>query len=77
MKTYSTDSAGRLCLGKQFANKNFIFKLNEHGSIDLTPVKIIPEREAWLYENKTALNAVNKGLKQAKQGKGKPLSLKK
>ena len=30
--------------------------------------RIIPEREAWLYENRTALAAVRKGLAQARAG---------
>jgi hypothetical protein len=31
--------------------------------------RVIPEREAWLYENSTALAAVRRGLKQARSGK--------
>jgi hypothetical protein len=28
--------------------------------------RVIPERESWLYENSTALDAVRRGLKQAR-----------
>ena len=31
--------------------------------------RVIPEREAWLYENKEALAAVRNGLAQARSGK--------
>jgi hypothetical protein len=73
MKTYTTDTAGRICLGKKFANK--IFTLNtKQGNIELTPVQLIPEKEAWLYKNQEALTAVKQGLEQAKLGKAKPLS---
>ncbi|HKY70094.1 MAG TPA: hypothetical protein VJ205_04270 [Gammaproteobacteria bacterium] len=73
MKTYTTDSSGRLCLGKEFANK--VFSLQEkQGNIELIPVRLIPEKEAWLYENQEALEAVRLGLNQAKRGEGKPLN---
>lgn len=73
IKTYTTDASGRLCLGKEFANKMFSFKMRQ-GNIELIPVLIIPEKEAWLYKNPEALATVREGLKQAKQGKGKPLN---
>jgi len=73
MKTYSTDASGRLCLGKEFANKMFSLQMR-HGNIELVPVQVIPEKEAWLYKNPEALAAVKEGLKQAQHGKGKPLS---
>jgi hypothetical protein len=73
MKTYTTDASGRLCLGKEFANKMFSLQMRQ-GNIELVPVQVVPEKEAWLYKNSEALAAVKQGLKQAKQGKGKPLS---
>jgi len=73
MKTYTTDASGRLCLGKEFANKMFSLEVKQ-GNIELIPVQIIPENEAWLYKNPEALAAVRQGLAQAKQGKGKPLN---
>lgn len=73
MKTYTTDASGRLCLGKEFANKMFSLKI-KHGNIELVPVQVVPEKEAWLYKNPEALAAVKEGLKQAKHGKGKALN---
>lgn len=72
MKTYTTDTSGRLCLGKEFANKMFSLKI-KHGNIELVPVQVVPKKEAWLYKNPEALAAVEQGLKQAKLAKGKPL----
>lgn len=73
MKTYTTDASGRICLGKEFANKMFSLEIKQ-GNIELVPVRIVPEKEAWLYKNPEALAALQQGLKQAQQGKGKPLS---
>ena len=36
--------------------------------IVLQVARVIPEREAWLYENPRALDAVRRGLKQAAAG---------
>ncbi len=74
MKTYTTDQSGRICLGKEFAGKTYAMRANDRGSIELMPVKIVPENDAWLYQNKDAHGAVMEGLEQAKQGKAKPLS---
>ena len=64
--TKNTDSKGRLTLGEAFANRTII--LEERGSeIVLHLARVIPEREAWLYENPTALGAVRRGLKEARQ----------
>jgi hypothetical protein len=34
----------------------------------LTFCRVVPEREAWLWENKRALDAVSRGLRQATSG---------
>lgn len=74
MRIYTIDNAGRLCLGKENAGKQFKMTTSKTGIIELIPVKVIPEHEAWLYENKEALNAVQEGLEQAKEGKTGALS---
>jgi hypothetical protein len=63
--TKNTDSKGRLTLGEAFANRTVI--VEERGSeIVLRLARVIPEGEAWLYDNSTALAAVRRGLKQAR-----------
>jgi len=65
----STDSKGRVALGGHFANRAVIV---EHPSDDVVIVRlarVIPEREAWLYENPKALASVRRGLDQARKGK--------
>ena len=66
--TKNTDSKGRLTLGEAFANKTLIVEMRGT-DIVLHLARVIPEAEAWLYENSTALAAVRRGLKQARAGK--------
>lgn len=68
MITKTTDSKGRLSLGKRFANRTFIIEETADMELRLQPARIIPEREAWLYENEVAKASVLKGLAQAKAG---------
>lgn len=66
--TKNTDSKGRISLGDGFKNRTML--VEQHGDeIVLRLARVIPEREAWLYENERALASVRRGLKQAKAGK--------
>ena len=64
------DAKGRVTLGS-FAKGVSSFRIHQEkdGRLILEPFKEIPAREAWLYENKVALDKVRKGLAQAKAGK--------
>jgi hypothetical protein len=42
-------NSGQLSLGKQYAGRYFEVELREDGSIVLTPMRVIPESDAWLY----------------------------
>jgi hypothetical protein len=67
-QTKNTDSKGRLTLGEAFANRTVI--VEQRGSeLVLHLARVIPEGEAWLYDNPTALGAVRRGLKQARSRK--------
>ena len=66
VKTHmKTDSKGRITLGEAFANRTLLVE-EQDGRIILRVARVIPESEAWLYENPAALDAVRKGLQQAK-----------
>ncbi len=65
----NVDSKGRLTLGERFANRTVIVEERESGELVIKPARVIPEREAWLYENPRALAAVRTGLDQARAGK--------
>ena len=68
-----TDRKGRITLGPKFANAAFTIRAGSDASeLILTQSRIIPEREAWLYSNSTALALVRAGLDEALQGKSTP-----
>lgn len=66
MITRMSDSKGRITLGKKFAKKTFLVEENDENEIKLQLTRVIPETEAWLYENLEAKESVFKGLQQAK-----------
>ncbi len=68
MITKLVDTKGRLSLGNKFAGRLVLVDDSDSDRIVITPAVAIPAREAWLYENKTALDLVRKGLAQAAAG---------
>lgn len=68
------DSKGRITLGKLAQGvSSFHARRLEDGNIILEPYTEVPTREAWLFENATALDAVKKGLAQTAKGKSRSL----
>lgn len=61
------DSKGRILLGSQYANVTFIVDDADPSQVILKPAVAIPAREAWLYQNETALDLVRKGLSEARK----------
>jgi len=61
----SIDSKGRLTLGESFANRTVLVEERD-GEIIVRLARVVPEREAWLYENEEALASVRRGLQQAR-----------
>lgn len=64
----STDSKGRVALGGHFANRSVILEHRGNDEVIVRLARVIPEREAWLYENPKALASVRRGLGQARKG---------
>lgn len=62
-----TDSKGRVTLGEAFANRTVLVE-RDGDRIIITPARVIPERESWLYQNTKALGSVRRGLEQARAG---------
>ena len=68
-KVIRSDSRGRIPLGPKATDKEFRIEYDEDGTISLIPVVFIPEREAWLYENESAIAQVRAGLADAREGR--------
>lgn len=62
------DNKGRVLLGGRFANRSFISEQLNDTEIVLKLARVIPESEAWLYDNAEALAAIRTGLAQARAG---------
>ncbi len=69
MITKTADSKGRINFGKHFANKTFIVEQIGETELKLELARVIPEREAWLYQNSEAKESVLRGLRQAEARK--------
>jgi hypothetical protein len=67
--TKTADSKGRVVLGGEFANRPLIVEQVSETEVLITMARVIPEHEAWLYENHHALAAVRRGLAQARARK--------
>jgi len=67
MQTKTTDNKGRITLGERFANRTVIVEEVDETEVRVTLARIIPEREAWLYQNQAAREAVQRGIDQAKE----------
>ncbi len=65
----NTDSKGRVALGGHFANRAVIVEHRSDDEVVVRLARVIPERDAWLYENPKALDSLRRGLDQARKGK--------
>lgn len=66
MTTKTADNKGRIALGKAFANSPVIIERISPTEIRIIKARVIPEDEAWLWDNQEALASVKRGLTQAK-----------
>jgi hypothetical protein len=67
MTTKTADSKGRIALGKDYANCPVIIQRVGPNEVRVIKARVIPEDEAWLWDNEEALGMIKRGLKQAKQ----------
>ncbi len=74
--TKTMDERNRLTLGELFKGYKRIrlFK-NDRGEVLLQPIVEIPASELWLYRNKEAFTSVQRGLRDASEGKITKLNL--
>ena len=62
------DSKGRVTLGAEYANMQFVISRGEGNVIRIIPAEMVPAREAWLFNNPDAITSVMRGLAQAQAG---------
>jgi len=70
-KVVRPDTKGRITLGHDLTRgvSGYTVTETKDHKIILEPRVEIPAREKWLFESKTALKKVKRGLKDASQGK--------
>jgi len=61
----TADSRGRITLGEAYANRRLIIE-SRGDELILRLARVIPDSEAWLYDNPVALDSVRRGLSQAR-----------
>lgn len=65
MVTKLVDAKGRVALGKDFANSTVIVERVSPSELRIIKAGVIPEDEAWLWDDEKALGQVRRGLQQA------------
>ena len=69
-KIVRPDSKGRVTLGNLASGvSSFKVSVDSQGRLVLEPQVEVPAAEAWLWKNQAALASVQKGIKEAGEGK--------
>jgi hypothetical protein len=63
----TVDDRGRLTLGRGAAGRTVVVEANADG-FSVRYVRVVPEREAWLWDNEMALASVRTGIESAHRG---------
>jgi hypothetical protein len=67
--TVRPDSKGRITLGRLLKGVSSLsVTVDDDGRIILEPYQEVPQREAWLYQNRAALEQLRAGIQQAAEG---------
>lgn len=66
--TKAVDRRGRVNLGARFAGRHVIVREDGPTRVLIELAVVVPEREAWLWNNPEALDSVTKGIEQAAKG---------
>ncbi|MES2614372.1 MAG: hypothetical protein V4591_03045 [Bdellovibrionota bacterium] len=69
------DQAGRITLGKSLNGKMFKVSVIETGEIRLVPARVVPDNEAWFFEDPERVKLFESSLKQSLLGTEKEISL--
>ena len=73
-KTIKADAKGRVSLGAESAGREFVVLPTKSGyRMEAVKTITVPEDEAWLWQNPTALGLVMQGIKESKAVSGRYL----
>ena len=72
-KIIVADARGRVNLGSEAIGKPFRVNRSADGEYALVPMVVVPEREAWLWQNAQARASFETGVKEAQAGLGKAM----
>ena len=72
-KIIVADNRGRVALGRIAAGRSYSINEAADGEYTLTPMVVIPEREAWLWKNSEARASFDKGVQESEAGLGVPM----
>jgi hypothetical protein len=61
------DSKGRLTLGSEYAGRTVQVE-KDATALVVRFCRVVPEREAWLWDNEAAMAMVSRGIEQAHRG---------
>lgn len=68
METKTADSRGRINLGKEFANKVFLFEKIGETEMKLELAAVIPEKERWFHKSPEAQETVLRAMERLRAG---------
>jgi hypothetical protein len=60
------DAKGRLTLGPEFAGRTVQIEKKQGAVVVVKLCRVVPDYEAWLWENETAKGMVDRGLQQSR-----------
>lgn len=69
------DMAGRVTLGKSLHGRLFKVNMEKNGEIRLIPARVVPDTEAWFYENPKRVESFEKSISQSLTGEVEEISL--
>jgi hypothetical protein len=67
----AVDGKGRVVLGERFANRTVLIQ-DDGAEVRIRVARVVPEDEAWLWENPAARESLKRGVEQAARGEYGP-----
>ena len=69
------DNGGRITLGKSLQGKMFKVSVSKSGEIHLVPARVVPDNEAWFFENPERVKSFEHSLTHSLLGEEQEITL--